>query len=86
MILGKDSFYDLDCYKTGVNNNVVIVGTSGSGKTRSIIIPNILQAVGSYVISDPKGNLYGKYADYLRKKGYRVQKLNLADMSDPKNG
>lgn len=83
MILADGQYYDMDCYKTQLNNNVLVVGTSGSGKTRSIVTPNILQAEGSYIIVDPKGNLHEKYAAYLRKKGYRVRKLNFADPGDP---
>lgn len=70
MILARDRFYDLDCLRTHLNNNVLVVGTPGSGKTRSVVAPNILQAVGSYIIVDAKGNLYKQYADYLRSKGY----------------
>ena len=44
MILGQDQYYSLNCYETKVNNNVLVVGTSGAGKTRSIVIPNLLQA------------------------------------------
>ena len=58
MILAKDRYYSMDTRKTRLNNNVLVVGTSGSGKTRGIVIPNILQASGSYIITDPKGNLY----------------------------
>lgn len=76
LIIAQDKYYSLDCYETQVNNNVLVVGTSGSGKTRSIVSPNILQAYGSYVISDPKGNLYGKYKEYLEAQGYEVQKLD----------
>ena len=83
LILAQNQYYDLDCYKTQLNNNVIVVGSPGSGKTRSIVSPNILQAAGSYIIADPKGNLYGKYADYLRFKGYVVQKLNFSDPADP---
>ncbi len=79
LILAEDQYYSLDCYTTKVNNNVLAVGTSGAGKTRSLVEPNLLQATGSYIVSDPKGNLYGKYRDYLRKKGYRVMKLDFTD-------
>ncbi len=76
MILGMGQYYNMDCYKTQLNNNVLVVGASGSGKTRSIVTPNLLQATGSYIISDPKGNLYGKYAAYMRQRGYEVKRLD----------
>ncbi len=82
LILAQDQYYSLDSFNTKLNNNVLVVGTSGAGKTRSLVEPNILQATGSYVVSDPKGNLYGKYRRYLEKKGYRVLKL---DFTDPQN-
>lgn len=73
LILADGEYYSMDCYKTQLNNNVLVVGAAGSGKTRSIVTPNILQASGSYVITDPKGLLYKKYGDYLRTKGYKVK-------------
>ena len=79
LILGQDQYYSMDCYKTKLNNNVLVVGTSGAGKTRSIVTPNLLQASGSYVVSDPKGNLYRKYKAYLEKQGYVVKKLDFTD-------
>lgn len=82
LILGQDQYYSLDCYKTQLNNNVLVVGSAGSGKTRSIVTPNLLQATGSYVISDPKGILYKRYRRYLEKQGYEVRCL---DFSDPEN-
>ncbi len=82
LILGQNQYYSLDCYKTKLNNNVLVVGTSGAGKTRSIVTPNLLQASGSYVLSDPKGNLYKKYKPYLEKKGYVVKKLDFTDPED----
>ena len=82
MIIAQDITFSLNCHETQLNNNVLVVGTSGSGKTRSIVTPNLLQATGSYVVSDPKGNLYEQYGAYLRKQGYEVKKL---DFTDPDN-
>lgn len=82
LILGQEQYYSLDCFQTRLNNNVLAVGTSGAGKTRGLVEPNLRQAVGSYVVSDPKGNLYGKYKTYLQERGYRVLKL---DFTDPAN-
>lgn len=82
MIIAQGISYSLDCHETQLNNNVLVVGTSGSGKTRSIVTPNVLQATGSYIISDPKGNLYEEYGPYLEGQGYVVKKL---DFTDPKN-
>jgi type IV secretion system protein VirD4 len=62
---------------TMLNNNVIVCGTSGSLKTRNFIIPNLLEGVGSYIITDPKGNLYNKYAGYLQKgKLYTVKRMS----------
>lgn len=52
MILGQGVHYSRDDYRTKLNNNVCVVGTSGAGKTRSIVKPNLMQASGSYVVSD----------------------------------
>ena len=82
MILAENQEYSLNCYETQLNNNVLVVGASGAGKTRSIVTPNLLEATGSYIVSDPKGNLYKKYGDYLKEKGYVVKKL---DFADPEN-
>ena len=79
MILAKDRYYSMDCYETQLNNNVLVVGAAGTGKTRSIVSPNILQATGSYVISDPKGNLHAKYGKYLEDRGYVVKKLDFTN-------
>ena len=82
MVVAEDRMYSMDSRKTKLNNNVLVVGASGSGKTRGIVSPNILLATGSYIISDPKGNLYHKYEQYLRSMGYEVKKI---DFTDPMN-
>ena len=76
-ILPNGTLFDLDSFRTRRNNNVVILGASGAGKTRSYVIPNLLSAVGSYIIADPKGNLYAQYADYMRARGYQVRHIDL---------
>lgn len=63
----------------GLNDNILVVGGSGTGKTRGVVRPNILECTGSYVISDPKGNLYDLYASYLESNGYRVERLDLVN-------
>ena len=52
---------------------------SGSGKSASYSIPNAYQKLGSYVFTDPKGELYDKTAGYLKKNGYEIKVLNLVE-------
>ncbi len=72
LILGEGQYYSKDSIQTHLNNNICVIGTSGSGKTRGYVSPNILQADGSYVVSDPKGNLADKFGPYLESLGYRI--------------
>ena len=59
------------------NVNVLVVGGSGSGKSASYSIPNACQLLGSYVFTDPKGELYDKTAGFLKANGYEIKVLNL---------
>ena len=52
---------------------------SGSGKSASYSIPNAYQMLGSYIFTDPKGELYDKTAGYLQKNGYEIKVLNLVN-------
>ena len=52
---------------------------SGSGKSASYVIPNACQLLGSYVFTDPKGELYDKTAGYLKQNGYKIKVLNLVN-------
>jgi type IV secretion system protein VirD4 len=56
-----------------------LYGGSGAGKSASYVIPNALQLLGSYVFTDPKGELYDKTAGYFKEKGYEVKVLNLVN-------
>ena len=65
-----------------LNNNTIILGGSGSGKTRGFVMPNILQAHSSFVITDPKGEILEKSGYFLETiKGYKIHVLNLDDKS-----
>ena len=54
------------------NGNILVIGGSGSGKSASFAIPNVLQMLGSYICTDPKGELYDKTAGILKKYGYEI--------------
>ena len=58
------------------NKNVLVVGGSGSGKTRFFIKPNLLQLHSSYVLTDPKGTLIGEVGNVFVKAGYNVKVFN----------
>ena len=62
--------------KTARNKNVLIVGGSGSGKTRFWITPNLLQMHSSYVLTDPKGTTVLEIGNAFLKKGYRIKIFN----------
>ena len=76
MILPNGKYYSLNDMETRLNNNVLVVGTTGAAKTRTVITPNLLECVGSYVVTDPKGNLYKKWGEYMKSRGYRVVRLS----------
>ena len=59
------------------NKNILVIGGSGSGKTRFFCKPSLLQAHSSYVVTDPKGTLLPEVGTFLRRKKYRIKCLNL---------
>ena len=72
--------------KTARNKNVLVIGGSGSGKTRFFVKPNLMQCVSkdyptSFVITDPKGSLIGEVGQLLQRSGYRIKVLNTINFS-----
>ena len=59
------------------NKNILVIGGSGSGKTRFFVKPNLLQCHSSYVVTDPKGTILNEVGALLDRKGYRIKSLNL---------
>ncbi len=78
IILAEKNYLPVD--KRG-NVNVLVVGGSGSGKSASYSIPNAYQMLGSYIFTDPKGELYDRTAGYLKEHGYQIKVLNLVNPS-----
>ena len=62
------------------NSHILALGPSATGKTRSVILPNLLKASGSYIVVDPDGALYKESKKILSENGYQV---NILDVSDP---
>lgn len=80
LLLTQNIALSMESFKTRRNNNILVVGGPGSGKTRFVIKPNLMQANCSFVVTDPKGEILEAEAGMLEKKGYRIKVFNLTDM------
>ncbi|MFQ7013255.1 MAG: VirD4-like conjugal transfer protein, CD1115 family [Faecalibacterium sp.] len=67
--------------KNARNKNVLVVGGSGSGKTRFWLKPNLLQCHSSYVVTDPKGSIVVECGNALLQKGYKLKIFNTINFS-----
>ncbi len=76
IILGKKLCLDMN---SPLNKNIAVIGSSGAGKSRGFIKPNVLQMNGSYVITDPKGEIFDDTSEYLKSNGYSIKVLNLVN-------
>lgn len=82
-ILAKDIYMSLDNKWANRNLNMLVLGGSGTGKSRFIVKPNILQANSSYLCTDPSGELLNETAGFLEKEhGYKIYVLNLKKMEN----
>lgn len=63
------------------NLNCCIIGSSGSGKTRFWLTPQLLQAHSSYVVVDPKGGILEQVGSFLKKQGYKIKVFNSIDFA-----
>lgn len=63
------------------NLNCCVIGSSGSGKTRFWLTPQLLQAHSSYVVVDPKGGILGQVGSFLKRKGYKIKVFNSIDFA-----
>ena len=79
-IITKNTQMGLNGRKHMRNLNMLVVGGSGSGKTRFFAKPNLMQANCSYIVADPKGEMLHSLAPLFRERGIPVTVLNLVDM------
>ena len=85
-ILAQGRYINNNTWQTGLNNNDLIIGVSGAGKTRGYVIPNILHSNESMVIVDTKNTLSRRLSPHLKKEGYEVWNLNFAKMDQSPMG
>lgn len=80
-ILAKNCLVNNNTRITGINNNDVIIGPSGAGKTRCYVKPNIMQCNESMIIADTKGNLIKEVGPVLENSGYKIINMNFKDLN-----
>lgn len=77
LLLTQHFHIGIDGYKHKHNTNILIVGGSGAGKTRTYGVPNVLECACSMVITDPKSEILRKTGNLLKQKGYEVLVFDL---------
>ncbi len=84
VILGENCIYSMDCAETGLNNNRVGVGGAGSGKTVSLLEPELLEALRgrqtNRIVICTKRRVVKKYMPLFKKAGYHIYDLDFADL------
>ena len=85
IVLAKDVYLALNTKQHRLNLNTLVIGGSGSGKTLFWVITNILQLNTSFVITDPKGEIYQATAKLLKEAGYEVRVFNTIQMEHSNN-
>lgn len=78
-ILSQNIQMSMNTRYTDLNNNILVIGGSGAGKTYRFVKPQLMQMTGSYIITDPKGELYRDTSGFLKQNGYDIKVLNLLD-------
>lgn len=81
LILAEELYLCVDGRWTQRNLNVMVYGASGAGKTRGLILPNILQLLGCYIVVDPSGEVEQKTRAVFESNGYLIKRLSTDDMT-----
>lgn len=80
IILSKNMRLDMNTRHTNLNNNVMVIGDSGSWKTMSYVKPNLLQMHSNYIVVDPKGAVAEEVGNAFKNEHYEIRYLNTVDM------
>lgn len=80
MIMSENFCRPINSRRLIGNNNVLVVGGAGTGKSRFFIKPNVLQMNASYVITDPSGEMIYSLGNVLRTHDYKIKIFNISDM------
>ena len=72
-IFSQNVRMSLNTRHTKLNNNVLVIGGSGAGKTFYEVKPNLMQCNTSFIVTDPKGEILRSEGEMLRKNGYKVK-------------
>lgn len=81
-ILAQGELRNNNTWVSGINNNDLIVGVSGAGKTRNYVKPNLMQMNHSFVVADTKGNLIREVGPLLKENGYKVLNIDFTEMKN----
>lgn len=79
-VLSENVKISINTRKTRINNNVLVIGGAGSGKTLFLVKPNLMQMNTSFIVTDPKGEILRNCGGFLKAHGYRVVTFNLIEM------
>ena len=84
-ILAKNLYVSNNSWESGLNNNDLIIGPSGAGKTRGYVRPNLRLGNESMVVADTKGVLYSELKEELEEKGYEVLNIDFTNLAQGSN-
>ena len=85
-VMAKGLYMSNDTRVTGLNNNDLIIGPSGAGKTTGYVKPNLLLGGGSIIVADTKGALLQEVGPEMARRGYRVLHLDFSDLAESSLG
>lgn len=78
-ILADNETASNNTWTTGLNNNDLVIGSTGAGKTRNYVKPNLLQENESFIVTDTKGLLVKEVGPSLQRDGYRIIHIDFTD-------